>query len=197
VRLHADGSEFRVRDTVFRSALRGRHGVSNLLAGIATACAFEIPEQDLVAAVERIRPGAMRGERRQWNGITVLNDSYNSNPEAATSMIDVLRAEPARRRIAVLGEMLELGRWSEALHEKLGRYAAQSNIDVVIGVHGAARKIVDGAVAEGLHRDSVHFFENSEDAGYFLRDFAREGDAILFKGSRGTHVERALTAMES
>ncbi|HEX6546736.1 MAG TPA: UDP-N-acetylmuramoyl-tripeptide--D-alanyl-D-alanine ligase, partial [Bryobacteraceae bacterium] len=110
VHLDSNGSEFRVRETRFRSSLRGRHGVSNLLAGIATARAFEIPEQDLVAAVERIRPGAMRGERRQWNGITILNDSYNSNPEAATSMIDVLRAEPARRRIAVLGEMLELGR---------------------------------------------------------------------------------------
>lgn len=197
VRLYPDGSEFRVRDTKFRSSLRGRHGVSNLLAGIATARAFDIPEHALVAAVEKIRPGAMRGERRQRDGITILNDSYNSNPEAAASMIDVLRAEPAQRRIAVLGEMLELGRWSEALHEKLGRYAAQSGIDVVIGVHGAARKIAEGAAAEGLHRDHVHFFENSEEAGYFLRDFAQEGDVILFKGSRGTHVERALTAMES
>jgi len=197
VQLYSDGSEFRVRGTKFRSSLRGRHGVLNLLAGIATARAFEIAEPELVAAVGKIRPGAMRGERRQWNGITILNDSYNSNPEAATSMIDVLRAEPARRRIAVLGEMLELGRWSEALHEKLGRYAAQSKIDVVIGVHGAARKIVEGAIAEGVNEDSTCFFDNSEDAGYFLRDFAREGDVILFKGSRGTHVERALTAMES
>jgi UDP-N-acetylmuramoyl-tripeptide--D-alanyl-D-alanine ligase len=195
--LHAGGSEFRVRDITFRTRLQGRHSISNLLAGIATACAFEIPERELVTAVERIRPAAMRGERRQWNGITILNDSYNSNPEAATCMIDVLRAEPARRRIAVLGEMLELGRLSDALHEKLGRYAAQSNIDVVIGVHGAARKIVDGAAAGGMGLDHTYYFENAEDAGYFLRDFARRGDAILFKGSRGTHIERALAAMES
>ncbi len=77
--------------------------------------------------------------------MTVLNDSYNSNPEAARSMIDVLREEPARRHIAVLGEMLELGRMSEALHRELGHYAATAGVDVLVGVRGASRFMVEEA----------------------------------------------------
>ncbi|MFZ0593218.1 MAG: cyanophycin synthetase, partial [Bryobacteraceae bacterium] len=132
-----------------------------------------------------------------WNGITILNDCYNSNPDAARLMIDVLRAEPASRRIAVLGEMLELGQWSEMLHEQTGKYAAESNIDVVIGIRGAARQLVQGAIEAGASRENVHFFDDPDPAGEFLRTFVRGGDAILFKGSRGTHVERALAIMES
>ena len=80
----------------------------------------------------------MRGERCVWHGITVLNDSYNSNPEAVRCMVDVLRDEPARRRIAVLGEMLELGSHAETLHRDVGRYVANVGIDVLIGIRGGA-----------------------------------------------------------
>ena len=197
LQLSPEGSEFHVRGTKFRSPLLGRHGASNVLAGIAAAQAFGIAAEELPEAVARVRPGKMRGQRERWNGITILNDCYNSNPEAAMFMIDVLKSEPARRRIAVLGEMLELGRWSEEMHEKTGRYAAQSKIDVVIGIRGEARKTVEGAVAEGLDPNDAHFFEQPESAGSFLREFAAAGDVILFKGSRGTHVERALAIMES
>ncbi len=195
--LSSNGVKFRVAGSAFTSGLIGRHGASNLLAGIAVAQVFEIQAEDLAAAVARVRPGKMRGERETWNGITILNDCYNSNPDAARLMIDVLRAEPANRRIAVLGEMLELGRWSEMLHEQTGRYAAESNIDVVIGISGAARCLVQGALEAGAGRENVHFFDDPDAAGEFLRAFARVGDAILFKGSRGTHVERALAIMES
>ncbi len=97
-----------------------------------------------------LAPGKMRGERKVWRGATVLNDSYNSNPEAARNMLDVLRSEPARRRIAVLGEMRELGQMSEQLHRQLGEYAAQVGIDVVVGIHGAAKYIVESAQKAGL-----------------------------------------------
>jgi UDP-N-acetylmuramoyl-tripeptide--D-alanyl-D-alanine ligase len=195
--LRPEGSQFSVQGTTFRTFLQGRHGASNVLAAIAVARVFGFELNDLPDAVARIRPGNMRGEREQWNGITILNDCYNSNPEAAMFMIDVLRSEPGRRRIAVLGEMLELGRWSEALHEKVGRYAGHSKIDVVIGIHGTARKMMEGAIAEGVRRDQAFFFDEPEEAGRFLQEFAIEGDVILFKGSRGTHVERALATMES
>ena len=195
--LSPEGATFRVGETNFHTSLQGRHGALNVLAGIATASVFGISPGELPEAVTRVVPGKMRGQRERWNGITILNDCYNSNPEAAMFMIDVLKAEPARRRVAVLGEMLELGDWSPALHEKTGRYAAEAGIDVVIGISGEARKTVEGAVAAGLDRGGAHFFEEPESAGSFLREFAKEGDVILFKGSRGTHVERALAAMES
>jgi UDP-N-acetylmuramoyl-tripeptide--D-alanyl-D-alanine ligase len=109
----------------------------------------------------------------------------------------VLREEPAQRRIAVLGEMLELGDMSEALHRQIGRYAAAAGIDVLVGVRGATHFMVEEAKQAGVPDSGAIFFEEPESAGEFLRDFVRSGDALLFKGSRETHIERALARMEA
>jgi UDP-N-acetylmuramoyl-tripeptide--D-alanyl-D-alanine ligase len=181
----------------FQTTLSGRHSVSNILAGIAVASLFGIEAGQLVSAVAALSPGKMRGERKVWRGATVLNDSYNSNPEAVRNMLDVLRSEPARRRIAVLGEMRELGHMSETLHRQLGEYAVSAGIDAVIGIHGAARFLVEGAIKAGAPPETAVFFDQPDTAGDFLKDFVQPGDAILFKGSRGTQVETALARMES
>ena len=136
----------------------------------------------------------MRGERTVLNEIVVLNDCYNANPEAMRAMIDVLAAETAARRIAVVGEMLELGRSAEPLHRGMGSYLAIRGIDVVIGIRGAARFIVDEAVKAGLSDSAAFFFEDPEAAGEWLRNRLRKGDAVLFKGSRGVEVEKAMEA---
>jgi UDP-N-acetylmuramoyl-tripeptide--D-alanyl-D-alanine ligase len=197
VEMHPQGAEFKVAGVPFRTSLSGRHAVSNVLAGLAVAGLFHIQPAELVEAAAQLSPGKMRGERQLWNGITLLNDAYNSNPEAARNMLDILRAEPAKRKIAVLGEMLELGRMAEQLHRDLGAYAARSGVDVLIGVQGAAEFLVEEAHEQGLADYAGFFFPKSEQAGEFLRTFVRPGDAVLFKGSRGTHLERALhTLME-
>jgi UDP-N-acetylmuramoyl-tripeptide--D-alanyl-D-alanine ligase len=192
VELSPDGMSFRVLGTAFRTRLTGVHNLRNILAGLAVADALGMDIATLTDAVNQLQPGKMRGERFTCGGMTILNDSYNSNPEAARSMLDVLQREKAERRIAVLGEMLELGSKSERLHRELGAYAAASNTDVVVGVSGAARFAVDASVENGLDADAAFFFENAEAAGEFLRGFLRAGDAVLFKGSRGTHLENAL-----
>lgn len=196
VELAAEGSSFSVDGVRFRTALNGRHGVQNVLAALAVAKIFEIDLQELVSTIAQFAPGKMRGERSEWRGITILNDSYNSNPEAARSMVDVLRGELAQRRIAVLGEMRELGLWAESLHRDLGRYVAEAGIDVLIGVRGVSQFMVDEAIGTGRFDHAAFFFDEPEQAGEFLRNYVRPGDAILFKGSRGTHVEKALAAME-
>jgi len=134
----------------------------------------------------------MRGQRIQHGGVLILNDCYNSNPDAARAMIDVLRDTPAKRRIAVLGEMLELGRWAESLHRDVGRYVASSGIHVLVGIRGAAASLVDEARKAGQAVNAAFFFPDANAAGDYLRGIAQEGDVILFKGSRGTHVEQAL-----
>jgi UDP-N-acetylmuramoyl-tripeptide--D-alanyl-D-alanine ligase len=106
-------------------------------------------------------------------------------------MVDVLRATPARQRVAVLGEMLELGQSTEPLHRDIGKYVAAQGIDVLIGIRGAARFTVDEAVQAGLS-GAAYFFEDPATAGDFVRGLVRTGDAVLFKGSRGVQVERAL-----
>ncbi len=188
----AAGSRFRALGVDFASPLTGRHAVMNLLAALAVARVFEIDPIRLRPAVASFAVGSMRGQRTQHQGIVIWNDCYNSNPEAAQSMLDVLRATPAGRRIAVLGEMLELGNASEELHRQVGRYAGRpgaGRVDLLIGVRGAARAMVEAAAEAGVEAE---FFEDPAAAGERARQVARSGDAVLFKGSRGVKVEKAL-----
>jgi UDP-N-acetylmuramoyl-tripeptide--D-alanyl-D-alanine ligase len=184
----------------FESPLAGRHGVSNVLAAIAVAVALGIRPERLRDAVRTLATGKMRGERSVRNGITIINDCYNANPEAMRSMLEVLRGTPARRRIAVLGEMLELGREAGTLHRDIGQFAAEQGIDALLGVRGAARFMVDGAIEAGMSGSAASFFtsppalffDTPEAAGDYLRTYIQPGDAILFKGSRGVEVEKAI-----
>jgi UDP-N-acetylmuramoyl-tripeptide--D-alanyl-D-alanine ligase len=187
-----DGSSFRCDGVVFETPLSGSHGALNVLAGIATAKAFGIPAKDLVDAARTIPVGKMRGERLIYNGITILNDAYNSNPEAVHAMLDVLASTKAGRHVAVLGEMLELGSQCEELHRRVGAYAAQKKIDILVGIRGSARAMLDAAADAGMPSESIFFFKDPEAAGVKLRSLLEPGDAVLFKGSRGVRVERAL-----
>ena len=189
----AEGTQFQVDGIDFHTTLAGRHGVLNLLAGMAVARAFEIPLDRLRDAVATFTIGKMRGERLERNGVTIWNDCYNSNPEAVYAMLDVLRSTPARRHIAVLGEMLELGHAAEFLHRQVGRCAAESGLDALITVQGAAQFMAEEAVRAGMPPHSVHFFERSGGAaGEFVWQLLQPGDAVLFKGSRGVQIEQAM-----
>lgn len=192
VELTSAGACFRVDGAEFESPLAGLHGVRNALAAIAVAHVFEVPLERLREAVRTLPFGKMRCERLEHAGITVWNDCYNANPEAMRAMIDVLAATPAARRVAVLGEMLELGNAAERLHREVGRYAAERGIDLLVGVRNAARWMLEEALQAGMPAAAVHFFDTPEPAGEFARENARAGDAVLFKGSRGVAMERAL-----
>jgi len=194
VTLTPEGARFRTLGVEFESPLAGRHGVSNVLAGIAVAHLMGIAPEKLCEAVRSLSPGKMRGERSIRSGITIIDDCYNANPEAMRSMLELLRDTPATRRIAVLGEMLELGREALTLHRNIGRFAAEQGIHAVIGIRGAGRWMVDEAMAAGLSGGAAFFFDTPEQAGEFLRHYLKPGDAVLFKGSRGVHVERAIDA---
>ncbi|HUQ95594.1 MAG TPA: UDP-N-acetylmuramoyl-tripeptide--D-alanyl-D-alanine ligase [Bryobacteraceae bacterium] len=192
VNYSSDGVRFRTGGVTLESKLAGRHGVSNLLAGVAVCSIYGIDPGRLKEAARAIEPGPMRGRRFEKDGILHFNDCYNSNPDAARAMVDLLAVTAATRRLAVLGEMLELGRWSEPLHRDLGIYVARSGLNVLIGIRGAAKHAVEAALEAGIPADAAYFFEEPEEAGRMLRKLARAGDAILWKGSRGTRVELAL-----
>ena len=192
VEYQPDGVRFIACGVAFQSGVIGSIGISNILAGIAVAQAMGIAPERLTDAVRSLTPGKMRGDRSVVRGITILNDCYNSNPDAARAMLEVLRTQPARRRIAVLGEMRELGRWAEPLHRGVGTYAAECGISVLVGIRGAARQMVEEAIKSGMEGSAAYFFDEPEDAGDLVRKIAVEGDVVLFKGSRGTRVERAL-----
>jgi UDP-N-acetylmuramoyl-tripeptide--D-alanyl-D-alanine ligase len=169
--------------------LPGAHNAANAMAALAVGLEAGIPLADACAALEELRPDEKRGQTLEWRGATLLNDAYNSNPEALKSMIATLAGMPAKRRILVAGEMLELGREAEALHAACGTAAAQAGIDIVLGVRGMAQAIVDAARQAGA---KALFVDSADAAGTWLRENLRPGDAVLLKGSRGVRLEKAL-----
>ncbi|MDT5296740.1 MAG: UDP-N-acetylmuramoyl-tripeptide--D-alanyl-D-alanine ligase [Acidobacteriota bacterium] len=179
--------------------MHGGHNILNALAAAATATCFGVGVEEIAAALATAAPSEMRGEVLRFReGFTIVDDSYNSNPRSLLSMAEALagEGEGVRRRIVVAGEMLELGTEASALHREAGREMVGFGIDVLWGVSGVARELVEGARAAGLSAGATRFFESSEEAAHALGEFIRAGDLVLVKGSRGVHTERIVEALK-
>jgi UDP-N-acetylmuramoyl-tripeptide--D-alanyl-D-alanine ligase len=189
----AGGSEFDVVIGNSRARVRlplvGSHNVLNALAAVAVGIERGLKLADAAEALATLVPADKRGQVVQLGNITVVNDCYNSNPKALDAMVDALAAMPARRRIVVAGEMLELGAAGEELHRRAGHHMAEKKIDALLGVRGLAQAMVEGAAAAGVRAE---FVATPEAAGEWLAREARDGDVVLLKASRGVKLEKAL-----
>ena len=173
--------------------LLGAHNASNALAGLAVALEAGVDLDAAVAALATLTAGDKRGEVIEVKGATILNDCYNSNPEALRSMIRTLAQRPAKRRILVAGEMLEMGEQGPALHAECGRAAAEAGLDLVVGIGGNAEHLAAAACKGGV---AALFLADAEAAGVWLKKNLRKGDVALVKGSRGVHLERAIEVVK-
>jgi UDP-N-acetylmuramoyl-tripeptide--D-alanyl-D-alanine ligase len=189
----AEGSEFDVVIGNTRAhaslPLVGSHNVLNALAAIAVGLERGLKLSDAADALASLTPADKRGQVVQLGNITVVNDCYNSNPKALDAMVDALATMPARRRIVVAGEMLELGPAAEDLHRQAGRHVAERKIDALVGVRGLAQTMVEAARQAGV---SGVFVATPEEAGEWLARETRDGDVVLLKASRGVKLEKAL-----
>ncbi len=178
--------------------LVGRSNLANVLAATAVAVEFDVPLDAIRDRARALRPAAHRGEVVALaSGITIIDDSYNANPTATKRALDVLAAAAASRRVAVLGEMLELGDASVALHEEVGRAAARAHVDVLVAVGGApAGALAEAAIDAGLPRASVRHFPTSDAAADALAATLRRGDLTLVKGSRGIKTDRIVERLK-
>ncbi len=175
--------------------LLGAHNASNVLAGLAVALEAGVDLDAAIAALTSLEAGDKRGQIVEIDGATIMNDSYNSNPEALRSMIRTLAARPAEgRRILVAGEMLELGEHGPALHAACGRAAAEAGLDLVAGVQGNAVHLAAAACTHGV---GSLFLPDADAAGKWLSQILQPGDVVLVKGSRGVHLERAIEALKT
>jgi UDP-N-acetylmuramoyl-tripeptide--D-alanyl-D-alanine ligase len=169
--------------------LVGAHNITNALAAVAVGLDRGIHLSEAVGALTTLRPPDKRGQVVQLDNITVINDCYNSNPKALQAMVDALATMPAKRRIVVAGEMLELGPAGEEMHRCAGKHVADKKIDVLMGVRGLAQAMVEAAKAAGMRAE---FVSTPEEAGEWLARETREGDVVLLKASRGVKLEKAL-----
>ena len=174
--------------------LPGRHNLDNLLAAIATARAIGISWEGIERGVKDVKPAYHRGVIVPWRGATIYDDTYNSNPYALTRTLELMsQADVKGRRIAVIGDMLELGDKELDYHREAGR-AIPKDVDAVIGVGKRSQSLLEGAREAG--HQNVHHFPDAETAGEFVRDFVREGDLVLIKASRGIGLDKIVTMLE-
>jgi len=184
----ADGSEFRI-------GLMGEHQVMNALAAVAVARIFEIPDEATFHALDGMTPAAMRMEYRRLGGIHLVNDAYNANPSSMKAALSALSTTRGRK-LAVLGDMLELGEATATAHREIGMRAAKV-ADVIITVGERARVIAESAMKEGLPPGRVVACATNEEAAAAVLANVRDGDVILVKGSRGMRMEAIVETMES
>ena len=172
--------------------LLGRGNLANVLAATAVALESDIPLDVITSVTPRLRPADRRGAvSRLPGGITLIDDSYNSSPTALRRALDVVAHESrCERKVAVLGEMLELGDHALALHQECGRAAAAAGLTALFAIGGApARALADAAIDAGMSDRSVTWFEQSADAVAPISAYVRRGDLVLVKGSRGTRTD--------
>jgi UDP-N-acetylmuramoyl-tripeptide--D-alanyl-D-alanine ligase len=194
--LGIDGMRARVTtpagERVIHTPLLGRGNLANVLAATAVALDFDVPLDDIVAATQRLKPADRRGAvRRLRGGIVLIDDSYNSSPSALAAALEVVGREArASRKVAVLGEMLELGEHSLALHRASGTAAAAAGLRLLFVIGGpAVRALADAAIAAGMPASAVRHAEKSEAAARDIAAAIKAGDLVLVKGSRGTRTD--------
>ena len=170
--------------------------LSNLLAAVGVASAFSLDLKDLSAQIAGLKPSGKRGILiNLGRNIRLVDDSYNSNPKALESALKALSALPARRKVAVLGDMLELGDREIEFHCDAGQQVARLGWDVLITVGPLGRHLVEGALRARMSRSKIYSFENAEDAAEGLWPLLKEGDLVLIKGSRGIHTEKIVDGL--
>lgn len=175
-------------------AIPGRHNVYNALAAAAVALFLEIPLADIVCGLETSEPGQMRMQTFETAaGVRVINDAYNANPTSMRAAIETLaEITGVGKRVAVLGDMAELGSLTELAHFRIGEEVARLPIDVLVTVGERARRIADGARAEGMDDTAIRPCVGTDEATEVLDDVLDPGDVVLVKASRVMGLEKIV-----
>ena len=196
--VHQDGSKLRFRVEAGKLSfpialeLEGEHYVADAMAAIAVGLKLAVPYEKIQQSLETFRNISGRQEIFQAGEYTIINDCYNAGPESMAAALGVLGNRPGRR-IAVLGDMLELGDCAQAEHYKVGRIAAEK-ADLVFAFGPHAGRVIDGTLTGGMPESMGRAFESREEMAKALKYAAKPGDVLLFKGSHGMHLELVLEA---
>ncbi len=170
--------------------LEGEHFVMDAMAAVAVGLKMAVPVEKIVSSLAAFRPMSGRQEIFQKNGFTIIKDCYNAGPESMAAALSVLGNRPGRR-IAVLGDMLELGDAAWAEHYKIGRIAAEK-ADMVFAYGPHSGRVLSGTITGGMPETMGRAFEDRDELVQALKWAAKPGDVMLFKASHGMHLEKVL-----
>ena len=171
-------------------ALEGEHYVLDALAAVTVGVKLGVTPENIAKSLSAFRNMEGRQEIFEKNGFTIIRDCYNAGPESMSAALTVL-GNRAGRRVAVLGDMLELGRCSDAEHYKIGRVAAEK-ADMLLAYGNHSLRLLYGAITGGMSQNMARAFTNKEKLVQALKQMAKPGDVLLFKGSRGMRMEEVL-----
>ncbi|MBQ5465208.1 MAG: UDP-N-acetylmuramoyl-tripeptide--D-alanyl-D-alanine ligase [Fibrobacter sp.] len=187
-------ADFYVGRTHFVLNVPGDHNLYDALAAIAVGETFRIPKADIAKALAGFTSTNMRMEIKDANGFKIVSDCYNANPSSTKMALQTLgNMRVEGKRIAVLGDMLELGKESGNLHKQIGAMVPDMNFDMLLAVGKESKKYVEGA--KSRHMKNVFHFDSVADVVDYLSDTVAEGDILLVKGSRGMHMEQVVDAL--
>ena len=193
-----DGVQFTIRGEPepFYVPLPGRHNASNALAAIAVGRAMSMGFPTIRKALANTTRPEMRMQTVRAGDITILNDAYNANPASMSAALETLRdADVPGRRIAVLGEMRELGEHSAALHQQIGQLAVHCKLDLLIAVGPGGQTIAAAALAAGMPKSKVKQLADSAAAAARVPGLLRKDDTVLLKASRTIKLELVAQAI--
>lgn len=175
------GEKFRIEVPV-----GGIHFVYNALCAVAVGNLLGISVNQIIEGIEKFELTKKRMDIAELkNGVTIINDSYNASFESMQASLRYLGKLKSNRKIAVLGDMFELGEYSKQLHENVGKEVVKNNIDILICNGDNSKDIVESAKKEGMNKDNIYYFKNKEDIEKFIKENWKNGDSILFKASNG------------
>ncbi|HWC51183.1 MAG TPA: UDP-N-acetylmuramoyl-tripeptide--D-alanyl-D-alanine ligase [Nitrospira sp.] len=179
----------------------GTHNVTNALAAAAVGFSLNLPGDLIAQGLAKFRPSAMRSQVVTHHGVQIINDCYNANPASMKAALQLLAEwTPARERVAVLGDMLELGREAQQMHRDVGRFAAELPLSRLFVCGELGREIAAGAKQGGMPPQAIVETADAAAAADLLKKSVRRGDVVLVKASRGMRMEQivqGLTGMKA
>ncbi|MCX8053896.1 MAG: UDP-N-acetylmuramoyl-tripeptide--D-alanyl-D-alanine ligase [Armatimonadetes bacterium] len=178
-----------------RVSVPGEHIARDALAAVAVAEILGVPHSAVEEALARFSPPEKRCNVVRAGSLLIIDDTYNASPASMASALRTLHMMQGGRKVAVLGDMLELGQVAQDAHLSIGRLVRELQIDEVVVVGNFARLIAQGAVESGFPTNQVHEFEDSEQAAEYLPQILHEDDVVLVKGSRAMRMERIVEAL--
>ena len=174
----------------------GRHFIYNALAAIELGLTYDVPMEHIIKGISEFSLTKRRMEiLRNEQNITIINDCYNSSYESVKAALEYMGAFSGNRRVAVLGDVLELGKFSKEMHQKIGEEVLNNQIDILLTV-GEEAQIIAEVVRKANTKREVYDFSNNKEAIEKLKQVMQSGDIILVKASHSMHFEEIVEAIQ-